>query len=350
MDLSTDVAAQYLTIDESGKVWHLSKEILDIENLNEIFFGLHFSDNRALMTFLNNEPCIVEYYDEPLIAQKITVNSDGSFSISLEHDIEFPIHKESLFIDEWDRYHGVTVEPIGLPFVLSSSAQDDFFNLVENFTDESYFWKGKEYSTPEYWPNETQVQQEPFWTQLYQNNEAGWDLGQPAPALIEIYPKLKLPVSRIAVIGGGTGHDAAFLAKQGHHVTLIDISPEAISKAQKQYSHLANLQYLQCDAFNLPQELSHSFDLVFEHTCYCAINPRLRNHLIKSWSSLLHETGQLFGIFFTMEKRNGPPFGGSEWELRQRLKKNFKPLIWQRFKNSIKGRWGKELVIFAQKK
>jgi hypothetical protein len=51
-----------------------------------------------------------------------------------------------------------------------------------------------------------------------------------------------------------------------------------------------------------------------------------------------------------MEKRQGPPFGGSEWELKQRLKNNFKPLIWQRFKNSIKGRWGKELVIFAQKK
>jgi SAM-dependent methyltransferase len=341
---------QHISIDENGNVLHLAKPILDVENLREIFFGMHFADNGALVTFLNEEPCLVEYTDEPLVVKKFIADSEGEFKIQLNHDIIYPVKKESFCIDEWDRYHGVTAESAAIPFVLTTEAQNEFFNLVDNFTDESYTWKGIEYATPEYWSDEIQVEKESYWTNIYQTENPRWDLGQPAPALLEIYPKLKLPVSRIAVIGGGSGHDAAFFAKNGHHVTLIDISAEAIARAQKQFSNFSNLHYLQADAFNLPQELYHSFDLVFEHTCYCAINPTLRNELIKVWCSLLHETGQLFGVFFTMEKRNGPPFGGSEWELKHRLNSNFKPLIWQRFKNSINGRWGKELVVLSEKK
>jgi SAM-dependent methyltransferase len=340
----------YLTIDETGKVYHQSKRILEAETLKEIFFGMHFSENGALVTFFHEEPCIVEYVDEPLIAKKVLIDEKGELKISLDQDIPYPIKMESLCIDEWDRYHGLTAEAGALPFVLSPSAQNDFFNCVESFTDESFTLQGITYQTPNYWNDENQVQLEKYWSNIYQTEVPRWDLGQPAPALTEIYPKLKLPVSRIAVIGGGTGHDAAFFAKQGHHVTLIDISPEAITKARTQYSDLPNLHFLQADAFNLPREMIHAFDLVFEHTCYCAINPKLRNNLINVWCSLLHETGQLFGVFFTMQKRDGPPFGGSEWELKHRLNRKFKTLIWQRFKNSIKGRWGKELVILIQKK
>lgn len=339
-----------VTVDDQGKVFHKTEVVTDTEILEEFFAEMQFAETGALISKYDETPCIVEYSDEPLVAHKFFADEDDKLFICIDHDIIFQIEPKSFTIDEWDRYHGFTTDANRIPFVLSKNAQIDFFDLVDNFSDDNFTWKDQTYSTPEYWSDEIEVEAENFWTNIYQTEEPRWDLGQPAPGLIEFYPKLKLPVSRIIVIGGGGGHDAAFFAQHGHHVTLVDISAEAIERAQKKYGHFQNLKYMQADAFALPKELIGNFDLVFEHTCYCAINPQLRNDLIKTWYSLLHERGQIFGIFFTMEKRKGPPFGGSEWELKNRLKNQFQNLIWQRLKSSIKGRWGKELVVLAQKR
>jgi hypothetical protein len=50
-----------------------------------------------------------------------------------------------------------------------------------------------------------------------------------------------------------------------------------------------------------------------------------------------------------MERRTHPPFGGTEWELRQRLKKYFHFIFWGRWQNSIDRRNGKEVLVYAQK-
>jgi hypothetical protein len=91
------------------------------------------------------------------------------------------------------------------------------------------------------------------------------------------------------------------------------------------------------------------FDLIFEHTCYCAIPPQKRNDLVKVWRRLLTEKGQILGIFFVMPKRTGPPFGGSEWEVRERLIKSFSFKFWQRSCQSVPERLGKELLVLAEK-
>jgi hypothetical protein len=55
-----------------------------------------------------------------------------------------------------------------------------------------------------------------------------------------------------------------------------------------------------------------------------------------------------------MDKRTGPPFGGSEWELRSRLQshasqKGFRILYWNRLRDSKPERLGQELFVYAQK-
>ena len=155
---------------------------------------------------------------------------------------------------------------------------------------------------------------------------------------------------RIAVLGAGRGHDAAFLAQQGHLVTAIDISPEAIQFSKSIYGSVPNLTFLEADIFNLPSSLKNSFDLVFEHTCYCAIPPSRRNELVKVWRQLLTEDGHVLGVFFAMDKRFGPPFGGSEWELRQRFKNHFDFVYWTRWRRSLPRRIGHEIVIYMKKK
>ena len=56
------------------------------------------------------------------------------------------------------------------------------------------------------------------------------------------------------------------------------------------------------------------------------------------------------GVFFAMDKMQGPPFGGTEWELRERIKKHFHFIFWGRSHESIERRDGKEFVVYAQKK
>ncbi len=337
----------FCSIDENGLVFDENKKrITERDVLEEFFAELKVLESFQVVSVLHGQPVIVEAFDAPLVAHKMNLSPSKNSFMTAE-GFEWNFELSTLIMDEWDRFHGVSAN--GVPFVMTSAAQNSFFDQVDEFDDESITYLGKVHTLESFWPDAVDVEQESFWTEKYHNAETGWDLGEPASALKSLLPKLKLPASKVLVLGGGGGHDAALFAEQGHHVTLVDISPEAIARAQTKYGHHINLSFLQMDLFDLPVELYGQFDLVFEHTCYCAINPTLRNELVKQWRRLLTETGFLLGVFFTMPKRTGPPFGGSEWELRRRLQKGFQPMVWQRFRQSIKPRLGRELLIYARK-
>lgn len=341
-------ASAFCTIDEMGVVFDEQKHrISDPDVLEEFFSELKVNESFQVMGMLHGNPVIVEAFDEPIVAHQVLLNSTLS-SIANVYGLKWGFDLTSLCLDEWDRFHGVTTN--GVPFVISDKAQDQFFDQLDEFTDDTITFKEKVYPIPPYWADEIEIEEASFWTNKYLNNEAGWDLGGPAAALKSVLPKLKLPSSRILVLGGGGGHDAAYFAELGHHVTLVDISSEAITRAKKNYGHLTNLSLVEGDLFDLPNDMYGQFDVVFEHTCYCAINPSLRDELVRQWRRLLNDTGFLFAVFFTMPKRSGPPFGASEWEIRQRIQKSFHTVLWQRFRQSIGPRIGRELVMYAQKK
>ena len=113
---------------------------------------------------------------------------------------------------------------------------------------------------------------------------------------------------------------------------------------------MENINFVQADLFKLPREFEKAFDIIFEHTCYCAINPTRRAELVKIWNRCLVDGGHLMGVFFAFEKRSGPPFGGSEWELRQRLKDSYQPIFWGRWQKSEPRRQGKEFFAYLKKK
>ncbi|MEM7647524.1 MAG: methyltransferase domain-containing protein, partial [Pseudomonadota bacterium] len=195
----------------------------------------------------------------------------------------------------------------------------------------------------------TGVESESFWSEKYQQQTTPWDLDRPHPELDTTLAQLKLNKMRVLVPGCGSGHDAAFLAEKGNVVTAIDFSPTAIEQAQKKYGDRPNLTFLEGDVFNLDDSHTGAYDLVFEHTCYCAIDPSQRSMLIKQWKRFLDETGHLLGIFFAVPKRTGPYFGGSEWELREKLKKDFQFYYWTRLRHSPDWRRGAELLIYGRK-
>jgi SAM-dependent methyltransferase len=338
---------KYIAIDEEGFPLFGDVRVTDAKVGAEILKNIKFAENGAFQTTLQETDYFVEAFDEPYVAAQVSKAPSG-WTISLPYSLEVSFDPHSLSLDEWDRFHGFTSS--GVPFVLSRKAQAEFFNLVNEFDDESITIDHEVIELPGWLEPQTEVRNEKYWSHIYQTEEPRWELNDAAPALKDMLPRLKLPKSRVLVLGCGSGNDAAYFAEQGHFVTAVDISPEALARAQKKYGHLSNIKWLQEDIFKLNQSHDQSYDLVFEHTCYCAIDPSKRNELVKNWKRLLAPGGYLLGVFFTMEKKKGPPFGGSEWEIRERLKKSFQFVFWGRWHQSIERRNGKELLIYAQKK
>ncbi len=339
---------KFIQIDEDGYALFDETRVTDEQIGRELLAHLAFSETGSLETQVADEKVIVEAFDAPIIGQMVEVRND-QWILQGPYQFFTPFSLENLSLDEWDRFHGVTDN--GVPFVLSRKAQDHFFNLLEAFTDDSISYAGETYQIPLVFNENPQVNKEAWWSDVYRQEEnPGWNLNEPAAALTDMLPRLKLPKSRILVLGCGEGHDAAHFAKDGHNVTAIDISPEAIRRGKEKYGALSNLKFIEKDFFKLGPEYDQAFDLIFEHTCYCAINPTRRNQLVKVWNKCLAEKGFLMGVFFAMEKRQGPPFGASEWELRERTKKLYQYLFWGRWRQSVPKRLGKELFVYAQKR
>lgn len=62
-------------------------------------------------------------------------------------------------------------------------------------------------------------------------------------------------------VGGGTGMMSAEFAKNGHHITVADVSQDALSIARKRLANFPNTTFINCDL----SELTGSYDLIICH-------------------------------------------------------------------------------------
>lgn len=338
---------KFLAIDEEGFPLFGEVRVTDTPVGAELLRNLDFAENGAFVTSLIGETAFVEAFDEPLIAQMVMKRPSGWFLL-LNYGVEIPFDPQQLTVDEWDRFHGRTQKNI--PFLLSRKAQTEFFNLVDEFDDDSITVDGKKLPMREWLKTGPDVKASTYWDQRYINAEDGWELNEAAPAFKDMVPRLKLQKSRVLVLGCGSGNDAALFAEDGHIVTAVDFSQEALDRAQKKYAHYENIKWIKADAFSLPKEFLNAFDILVEHTLYCAIDPSKRQDLVQAWRKCLVDKGFLLGIFYVMDQKNPPPYGGLEWEIRERLKKDFHFVFWGRLKNSIPRRLGQELLVYAHRK
>jgi len=340
----------YIIIDEHGELYldNSEQKISDPDVIKNILKNIQLSPQFNLITENEGTKYIVEAFDHPLIAYKLE-KSGEHILIHAQFDLIFQadIHKFSL--DYQDRICGITQQ--GAPFVLTEKAQGKLFDSCDEFDDESFTLGGQRIETPGYYFKTDGIDQAKYWMDVYQTEgKPGWDLQKPAEALVDMLPRIKTPKARVLVLGCGEGHDAAHFAQAGHVVTAVDFSKEGLQRGREKYGHLHNLNFVEADIFHLPQEWNHSFDIVFEHTCFCAIPPEKRKDLVTVWRRMLHEEGQLMGVFFAMLKRAGPPYGSSEFEIRDYLKNYFQFLFWGRWRNSLPQRQGRELFILAKKR
>ncbi|MFP4157197.1 MAG: methyltransferase domain-containing protein [Opitutales bacterium] len=154
------------------------------------------------------------------------------------------------------------------------------------------------------------------WNQAYQNGDTPWDKGEPAPPLVEFLGRRKL-VGQVLVPGCGSGHDVRLLAGQGAVVTGLDIAPAALEVARR-YPAAGRERYICGDFCALAETLRGGFDLLFEHTCLCAIDPAERQAYARSAAAALRPRGYLLGIFYRRVQDTGgggPPYPVESGEL-----------------------------------
>ncbi len=164
-----------------------------------------------------------------------------------------------------------------------------------------------------------------FWESRYQDNTARWDIGQPALAFVNLLESGDRPSpGRLAALGVGRGHDALWFAEHGFDVVGVDFAPSAIAESQAAAAQRnAAADFLQADIFDLPDALTHQFDYVLEHTCFCAIDPSRRSDYVDVVRRLLKPTGEFIGLFWAHSRPGGPPFGSSPQEIRSLFSSHF---------------------------
>lgn len=194
------------------------------------------------------------------------------------------------------------------------------------------------------------------WENLYQEGITPWDKGLPSPPLVQWLEKNSGPQGdQILVPGCGRGHDVKEIARQrrGGAITGLDISPSALEFARSE-STADNVIYLEDDLFRLPStEMAGSFDWIWEHTCYCAIEMSLREAYVEAVHSLLTPGGELLGIFFLDPYDDehlpggGPPHGTSEEDLVEKFEGSGRFKIVERYVPDVSypGREGLELML-----
>lgn len=161
---------------------------------------------------------------------------------------------------------------------------------------------------PQYWENR--------WKSGVSKGEA-WDMNCPSPCLVQLCKNGQLPAGRALVPGMGRGYACVQLAMDGSRdVTGLDISASGIAQAEDHLAGLAekekplgSIQYVRGDFFK--HELQ-PFEVIYDYTFLCALQPKLRKEWAKRMASLLKPGGVLVTMIFPIcDKPDGPPFAMS---------------------------------------
>ena len=162
-----------------------------------------------------------------------------------------------------------------------------------------------------------------YWEERYQTQDMPWEKGEASPGLVDFlaaHPELKR--GTVCVPGCGTGHDVRAWAKAGFDATGYDIAPSAVLLGRERTSGPdLTARFERGDFLNdTPPAL---VDWVFEHTLFCAIDPRDRDQYVAAVLRWLKPGGNYLAVNYLIPDTDGPPFGTT----REELVKRFSPSL-----------------------
>lgn len=188
-----------------------------------------------------------------------------------------------------------------------------------------------------------------YWEERYQTKDMPWEKGAPSPGLLDfLAAHPELPRGTVCVPGCGTGHDVRAWAKAGFQPLGLDIAPSAIRLCDEQTrAEGLSARFLMTDF--LRAEPTERFDWLFEHTLFCAIQPRARDEYVQAVLRWLKPDGQYLAVNYLIPDEDGPPFGTTRDELWQRFSPHFE-LLQEWVPRSYPNRTGLELMLWWKRK
>ncbi|XP_058184247.1 probable thiol methyltransferase 2 isoform X1 [Rhododendron vialii] len=202
-------------------------------------------------------------------------------------------------------------------------------------------------------PNATKmaqvVQSDPSggWQKCWEQGLTPWDLGKPTPVLVHLHQTGALRTGRALIPGCGSGYDVVAIACPERYVVGLDKSDKAHKRAKELASSSPNadcLTFLNEDFFAWkPTEL---FDLIFDYTFFCAIEPSMRPAWASQMQYLLKPDGELITLMFPITNHAwGPPYKVSIADYEELLRPlGFKPISTVENELATGDREGREML------
>jgi hypothetical protein len=186
-----------------------------------------------------------------------------------------------------------------------------------------------------------------FWNSRYVENNTGWDLGLVSPPLVWMVSAGWLPPgSRVLIPGAGRCYEGIYLAGLGYSVTAVDFAPEAAREARENAEkNGVSLSVLEQDLFLMDPKVTGTFDILFEQTCFCAIDPERRVHYKEMAERMIRKGGELLGLFYAHGREGGPPWTTTEEEVRALFGESFDFSECAITPHSVDSRKGEELMV-----
>ena len=182
------------------------------------------------------------------------------------------------------------------------------------------------------------------WEAHYQAGDTPWEKGEPSPGLVDfLAAHADLKRGSVLVPGCGMGHDARAFAQAGFAVTGLDVAPSAVRLAKERTPTGLQIDFRLGDF--LADEPHQLFDWVFEHTCFCAIDPARRDDYVRAVLRWLKPGGDYLAVNYLIPDTDGPPFGTTREELVQRFSPHFE-LLEEWVPRSYPNRTGLELMLW----
>lgn len=194
------------------------------------------------------------------------------------------------------------------------------------------------------------------WEEHYREMDIPWDKGVAAPPLAELLARFGVEVFNggpVLVPGCGMGHDVRALADRGISAVGLDIAPTAVKLATEKYGG-EGADFLLGDFLDPAWREGKSYAAVWEHTCFCAIDPRLRTQYAQAVADVLPEGGVFAGLFYLQpesQQDDGlPPFKSTIEELDGLFGRNFERVDAWVPETGHESRMGREWIGFFRKK
>lgn len=186
------------------------------------------------------------------------------------------------------------------------------------------------------------------WEDAWREGRTGWDAGAAAPALRRLVAEGTLPAGRALVPGCGAGYDVFALAADDRVAVGLDLAPTAAKRFEalrEERGLSANRAPLVIGDF-FAFEAKAPFDLIYDYTFLCAIEPERREDWARRVDALLAPDGELVTLIFPIVDQpmnpGGPPHPMSPDLVRELLEPRFEATFLEPLTESHPGREGKE--------